>query len=139
MQKKTFCGSCPFIKEAKEIKHKKGTWKIIKEVNCESINCVYLIECQKENCKQKYIGETKRSIRTRIMEHIGYINNFKHRATGDHFNLPGHGVKDMKYTVLEKVKYLDTAYRKEREKDLIRLFNVYHNAINREHYYTFNQ
>ena len=66
------------------------------------------------------------------MEHIGYINNFKQKATGYHFNLPGHGVKDMKFTVLEKVKYDDTAYRKEREKDLIRLFDVYHHGMNRE-------
>ena len=61
--------------------------------------CVYLIECQKINCKQKYIWETERNITTRIMEHRGYIINFKHKATGDHFNLPGHSVKDMKYTI----------------------------------------
>ena len=36
------------------------------------------------------------------MEHRGYINNNKNKATGDHFNLPGHNVYDMKFTVLEK-------------------------------------
>ena len=65
---KQFCGSCPYIKEEKEIKHKKGKWKILKEVNCETTICIYLIECIKERCRQQYIGETSRNIRTRIME-----------------------------------------------------------------------
>ena len=45
---KQFCGSCPYIREEKEIKHKNGKWKILKEVNCETTNCIYLIECRKE-------------------------------------------------------------------------------------------
>ena len=101
-------------------------------MNCETTNCIYLIECRKERCRQQYIGETGRSIRTRIMEHRGYINNNKNKATGDHFNLPGHSVNDMRFTVLEKVKYDSTEYRKEREKDIIRLFDAYYQGINRE-------
>ena len=62
------------------------------------------------------------------MEHRGYINNNKNRATGDHFNLPGHSVYDRKFTVLEKVKYDRTEYRK----DIIRLFDAYYYGINRE-------
>ena len=60
------------------------------------------------------------------------INNYNHKATGDHFNLRGHSVTDMKFMVLEIVKKEDTLYRKEREKDLIRLFDVYNNGLNRE-------
>ena len=43
-------------------------------VNCNSENCVYMIECSKQNCGQKYIGETKRSLATRLSEHKGYIS-----------------------------------------------------------------
>ena len=32
----------------------------------------------------------------------------------------------------EKVKYDSTEYRKEREKDIIRLFDAYYQGINRE-------
>ena len=38
----------------------------------------------------------------------------------------------MRFTVLEKVKYDSTEYRKEREKDIIRLVDAYYHGINRE-------
>ena len=66
------------------------------------------------------------------MEHRGYINNNKNKATGNHFNLPGHSVNDMRFTILEKVKYDSTEYRKVRDKDIIRLFDAYYQGINRE-------
>ena len=48
------CANCPYVKEGKEVKiNNKDTWKINKEVNCETYNCIYLIECQKDNCKLK--------------------------------------------------------------------------------------
>ena len=34
-----------------------------------------MIECNKEACKQRYIGETKRYFRKRMAEHWGYIQN----------------------------------------------------------------
>ena len=49
-----------------------------------------MIECTKERCKEKYVGETERTIRDRISEHIGYIRTKNaSQATGHHFNLPG--------------------------------------------------
>ena len=66
------------------------------------------------------------------MEHIGYINIINNKATGNHFNWPCHSVQDMRFTVLEKVKYDSTEYRKEREKDIIRLVDAYYHGINRE-------
>ena len=66
------------------------------------------------------------------MEHIGYINTKnKSQATGYHFNLPGHSLKDMKVTGIEKVKKMDTNYRKERESYIIRKFNTFYKGINR--------
>ena len=74
-----------------------------------------MIECQKQFCKQKYIGETERELRERISEHRGYIyNKILSQATGAHFNLPGHSLSDMMVTILEKVKSQDELYRKER-------------------------
>ena len=109
------------IKEAKYIHTDKFTWKINKNVNCLTPNIVYLIECQKENCKLKYTGESERPLRNRISEHIGYIRTNKiSEATGEHFNLPGHKLSDMKVMIVEKVKKKDSLYRKERESYHIR-------------------
>ena len=58
--------------------------------------------------------------------HLGYIN------TGEHFNLPGHTKADMKVLVLEKVKYTDPEYRKERESHLIRKFNTFYKGLNKK-------
>ena len=92
-----------------------------------------MIECQKQYCKEKYIGETERELRERISEHRGYIHNkVKSQATGAHFNLPGHSLSDMKVTILEKVKSKDDLYRKERESYHIRKFNTFYRGINRK-------
>ena len=53
------------------------------------------------------------------------------KATGMHFNLPGHDETNMKVLVIEKVKKIDDLYRKERETYLIRKFNTFQKGINR--------
>ena len=89
-------------------------------------------ECNKNNCGKHYIGESERELKTRISEHKGYINNRKlNMATGAHFNLPGHSIDHMTVTILEQVKKLDTAYRKEREHFYIRKFNTFYKGLNR--------
>ena len=41
----------------------------------------------------------------RAAKHRGYINNqVIGITTGDHFNLPGHSLANMKVTILEKVR-----------------------------------
>jgi hypothetical protein len=127
------CLACPYIKEGKAIKLKNGEWKIMKSLNCESANSVYLLECNKDYCKSKYIGETDRPIRERIYEHIGYARNkIKSKATGHHFNLPGHSIDNMKFTIIEQVKKREANYRKQREKTHINRFNTFNNGMNRE-------
>ena len=42
------CQACPLIMEGKEVKSDNFTWKITQLVNCETENCVYMIECNKE-------------------------------------------------------------------------------------------
>ena len=46
--------------EGKEVKSDNLTWKITEPVNCETENCVYMIEFKKEKCEQSYKGETER-------------------------------------------------------------------------------
>ena len=90
---------------------------------------IYLLECDKDYCKQQYIGMTN-DFREGIYQHVGYVrNNIKARATGAHFNLPGHGIRDMKFTILEQVRSINTLYAREQEKSLIRKFNTFHCGI----------
>ena len=112
---------------------RKFKWTIERPIFCDSTNIVYLLECDKDNCRQKYIGITHQKLRDRIYQHVAYVRN-KHlnRATGEHFNRPGHGVENMKFTVLEKVKSSDPLYGREREKLLIRKFNTFHSEIKME-------
>jgi hypothetical protein len=128
------CTACPYIKSGKIIKINENTnWNINKKANCESYNVVYLIECEKENCKERYIGETGRLLRHRLADHRGYISNkVTSQATGLHFNLPGHSLADLRVTVLEQVKKHDIEYRKEREKYFIRKLNTYNKGMNRK-------
>ena len=126
------CSVCPYIQEGKAIKGDGFVWNIRKNVNCNSNNVVYMVECNKENCKLRYIGESERELKKRTLEHLGYIRN-KHlsKATGHHFNLPGHNSSNFTIKVIEKVKKKDIYYRKEREHYLIKKFNTFNKGMNR--------
>ena len=128
------CTACPFVKTGKTLRiNEQQIWTIQKKVSCSTFNCVYMISCDKENCHQKYIGETGRILKHRKADHRGYIlNQVQSRATGAHFNLPGHSLANMKFTVIEQVKYNNEAYRKERETYHINQFNTFYQGINRE-------
>ena len=128
------CTACPYILETKEIKiDSKNTWKINRKMNCNNFNIIYLLECQKNQCKQRYIGTTGRELKHRLAEHRGYISNLVlSRATGAHWNQPGHSLADLKVVILEQTRNNSEEYRKEREKFFIRLFDTYNTGLNRE-------
>ena len=98
------CTACAYVEVGKTIrKEENNIWKIEKQVNCNTYKCIYMIKCMKNNCEQRYIGETGRYIKFRIADHRSYITNqVTSRATGAHFNLPGHSLADMKFTILDK-------------------------------------
>ena len=78
------------------------------------------------------MGEIERKIKERIKEHLGYAKNNKLTfATGEHFNMPGHSFKNMKFTVIEQIRKEDIVYRQEREKYHIKKFNTFYDGINR--------
>ena len=130
---KLSCTMCPYVKTGTNIENKNFTWKIRKNVDCNTTNVIYMIECTKETCKEKYIGKSERRVKKRFDEHRGYVKNkIMSKATGSHFNKPGHNESNMSITVLEKVKKKDIFYRKERESYLIRKFNTYYQGMNKQ-------
>ena len=73
--------------------------------------------------QKKYIGETHKRLYDRFSEHLRYVRTNKlNKATGAHFNSPGHNISNMRVTILEKVRSSNWQYRKEREKYLNRKF-----------------
>ena len=62
---------------------------------------------------------------------IKLTNISKNKATGQHFNEPGHSVSDMTITVIEKLVNKDPQYRKQREKMFINKFNTRNKGLNK--------
>ena len=64
---------------------------------------------------------TNNTLKDRFLEHQGYVRIQKlDKATGHHFNLPGHSLSDMHITALEHVNH----HGKIREKHYIKLGNT---------------
>ena len=127
------CTACPYAKEGKSLSINGSFWYLNRNFDCNTYNCVYAIVCKKENCKQVYIGETKRLLKYRLADHRGYIvNKDTTKSTGHHFNLPGHSLSDLSISIVEQVKKNDLVYRKEREEYHIRRFNTFHKGLNRK-------
>ena len=131
MTKCNKCVICPFIKVGKTVKATETNVQVTinKPVSCQTKNAVYCINCKK--CKMQYIGETDRTLQSRFSEHRGYVaNQHLAKATGHHFNLPGHSIADMEVTILEKIFSLDAQFRKAREQMQIQSFNTKYKEMN---------
>ena len=80
-----------------------------------------------------YVGETDRRLQDRFADHRGYVANKKlDKATGAHFNLPGHNIADMEISIIEKVFNTNQQYRKTREEMFIEEFNSKYKGMNRK-------
>ena len=123
--------------------HQDNSWGKYFNVKTKKIRNNFFVEesdcCKKEKCYQVYIRETKRKLKFRLDDHWGYVNNYIDNATGSHFNLAGHSLADLSVTVIEKVKKLDDAYRKEQEEYFIRKFSTLHKGLNRKYQKTKKQ
>ena len=71
------------------------------QLTCGSSNVVYAIHCIR--CSLMYVGETGRSLRSRINGHRAGIIKDGQSLLYKHFRLAGHSVADMKVQILEKI------------------------------------
>ena len=85
-----------------------------------------MLICMKDNCQTKegyihrHIGESERTLKDRVCEHLGYINtNRTNQPAGKYFNMRGHSKSDMRVIILERVLKQDPAYHKEHASHLI--------------------
>ena len=95
--------------------------QITQPVNCEKENCVYMIECNQDKFKQKYIRETKRNHAKRLSEQRGLTRMFPTKANVIYLNQSGHSLSDARITILEEEKRQVT---KATERYLINKLNL---------------
>ena len=101
---------------------------LFREYNCQTKNLVYLVTCTK--CGEQYVGETKHTFAHRGNQHLGYIRNNEDKATGRHFNKPGHKIEHFNIQVLESINTSDAMYRKNRESLWIQKFDLKRKGMN---------
>ena len=123
---KQSCAVYPYIQHGKSFKATAPNYTVDfnSQLDCDTRNLVYAITCSVANCRKQYIGKTKRSLRERFKEHLGYVDRHTD-TTGRHFNMPGHSKSDMLVTVLEKIHSRDVWVREERESEHIRKCNSF--------------
>ena len=110
----TPCAICPYVNLSKEVCSSVTNKKYMMtgQFNCSSKGLIYLTTCT--HCKKQYVGQTGRTLRERIKEHLQNIHH-KKEVTGLHYSLPGHSHWDLKVQVIEKVTPNTPSYRLERE------------------------
>ena len=130
---KANCPACPYIATGKTFSATSTNFKmdLATPMDCSTRNICYAITCSVAHCRQQYIGQSGRSLKERLSEHLNYIDK-NVEATGRHFNLPGHSKWDLKATVLEKVHDREVWVREERESLFIRNSNTFYKGINKK-------
>ncbi|GFR79231.1 hypothetical protein ElyMa_002284400 [Elysia marginata] len=83
------CKTCPYTSSASSFRSSTNgrVFNITLNLSCHSHNIINLITCTKCN---KYIGKTKKSLRTRFTSHRFEINNDRGTSVAKHFNIDDH-------------------------------------------------
>ena len=68
-----------------------------------------------------------------MADHRGQVHNKDTtKATGEHFNSPGHSLAELSSTIQEKFKKNYDLYLKERDKYFMRKTNTFYKGLNRQ-------
>jgi hypothetical protein len=121
------CNICKLKYEKSFLELNNGFIIPLLDVNCKSLNCVYIIMCLK--CNIFYIGETG-NLKDRISHHISNIKNFKNfkrpfTEISSHFGCLDHNIEMFKWCVFKHnifEKEFQSYNRKTLEQLLLRLF-----------------
>ena len=131
----THCGQlcvlCPFVKTATSHMVADREFKINGLITCNTTGCTYKILC--DQCDDFfYFGQTGKALRVRFGQHKGDILNARPKPVAEHFNLPGHSLKNVIFIGVEKVMPpRDKFLREQRESYYIRKTNAVQDGANR--------
>jgi len=111
----TKCKACTYIVESDSVRssHNDRTYKLHNKFNCASTNIVYLVTCTK--CNKQYVGETGRSLRDRITDHVSCIKLRKKTPIGLHFSQAGHSLQNFTIIAIEQFGKNSDAQRHTKE------------------------
>jgi len=93
------CRTCQHVSYAPSINGNTGSFNIHQSFDCTSRNIIYAVTCSK--CDKLYIGETKRRLGDRFVEHLRYAtNNNRDTPITRHYNDSPHVPSDIRVTGL---------------------------------------
>lgn len=78
-------------------------FRTIPNTSCNTVGAIYLLECTRCHKKNKYIGQTARTIRERMAGHRT-VHQTKNMPIYRHLKKKDHSFKDLKVTVLERAQ-----------------------------------
>ncbi|CAM5072920.1 unnamed protein product [Natator depressus] len=117
---KAHCQLCPLIYSGDTIIGPNHISHTIRgSFTCTSTNVIYAIMCQQ--CPSAmYIGQTGQSLCKRINGHKSDVKNYNiHKPVGEHFNLSGHSITDLKVAILQQKEFKNRLQRETAELELI--------------------
>ena len=125
------CFTCENVNERESVTSNttKFVFKIRQNLNCNSKNLIYLIECKE--CEKQYIGQTKRSLRHRAYNHrADIVSTTRSSSVGIHFKTGRCSIEDFQITPIYQCPFFDdeektTKSRLEIEQYFIAAFKSY--------------
>nr|XP_048695288.1 dnaJ homolog subfamily B member 13 isoform X5 [Caretta caretta] len=130
---KARCQLCPHIYSGDTITGPNNISHTIRgSFTCTSTNVIYAIMCQQ--CPSAmYIGQTGQSLRKRINGHKSDVKNYNiHKPVGEHFNLSGHAITDMKVAILKQKNFKSRLQRETAELEFICKLDTINLGLNRD-------
>jgi hypothetical protein len=108
------CECCLYIKTQSEFvsKHNAKELTITGKLDCNSKNIIYLIECSL--CGEQYVGETERTLRERLNNHLSDIRQYKETGVAEHFNQLNHIASDLQITPIVQMPDEGSASRNQK-------------------------
>ena len=99
----------------------KKEFHILKSIDCDFSNLIYLINCNK--CGKQYVGETGRKLKYRFTEHLRDIKKNLDTTVAIHFNMADHSVEDISILGINLL-FKSGNYRKHKEQFWINKLNT---------------
>ena len=106
------CSVCPFSIFTRQVYNTftNVSFIIVHRLFCHSVNIIYLIRCKQ--CSKSYVGQTSRSLRRRMEQHLADITARRPTPLAEHFN-GSCTASDFSFTALEHCPNLEKRLKKE--------------------------
>lgn len=87
------------------------------DFDCDTCNCIYLLQCS--TCKFQYIGQTETAFRLRFNNHKAHVTALPDLPLSKHVTVQGHSLDKLTTTILE------SGFRSHHEREVRESFLIY--------------